>query len=66
MEAARARHAATRRVRHASDSGHLVTEKRSGEYQFACGHTARATLDTQAPARCPVCKAATIVLRVVK
>lgn len=43
-----------------------MTEKRSGEYQFACGHTARATLDTQAPARCPVCKAATIVLRVVK
>lgn len=43
-----------------------MTTKRSGEYLFGCGHTARATVDTQARVTCPTCNTSTIVLRVVK
>lgn len=43
-----------------------MTEKRSGEYQLACGHTVKVALDVEERLRCPTCSADTIVVRVVR
>jgi predicted Zn-ribbon and HTH transcriptional regulator len=44
----------------------MAETKTSGTFELACGHQVTTPLDVEKRHRCPVCKADTIVRRVIK